>query len=63
MQQGKQQRGRMVNGGQYKLVQLAWPVCLHLLRLPNRLTIGLQAVQVHYEKTVFSVTCFKRLVW
>lgn len=62
MQQGKQ-HGLMVKGWQCKFVQLAQLVCLHLLRLPNRLTIGLQAVQVHYQKTAFSVTCFKRLVW
>ncbi len=63
MQQGTQQRRQMMWHWQPKFVQFAQAVCLHLLRLVNRLTIGLEAVQVHYDKTMFSVTCFKRLVW
>lgn len=38
-------------------------ICLHILRLVNRLTIGVKAVQVQYDKAMFSATCFKRLVW
>ena len=41
----------------------AQKICLHPLRLVNRLTIGVKAVRVHYEKAMFSATCFKRLVW
>lgn len=60
MQQGIQRQRRMAGCVQH---QIASQFCLHLLRLPNRLTIGVQAAQVHYEKIMFSVTCFKRLVW
>lgn len=31
---------------------------LHVLRLVNRLSLGLNALQAHYDKTKFLGTCF-----
>lgn len=33
-------------------------IWLHVLRLVNRLTLGLNALQAHYDKTKFLGTCF-----